>query len=102
MSSLADLQAVTTETRSRRGFVTDPLKLLALLTEEVGEVATEIKRSWSDNYGEFDRDQLKEEIADVFVLLAALASRHGIDLERAVVEKFLEKDSARKWNTSVE
>ena len=43
MSSVADLQASIVETRARRGFVTDPLKLLALLTEEVGEVASEIK-----------------------------------------------------------
>ena len=59
MSSVADLQASIVETRARRGFVTDPLKLLALLTEEVGEVASEIKGSWSDNYGEFSRNRLK-------------------------------------------
>jgi NTP pyrophosphatase (non-canonical NTP hydrolase) len=102
MSSLADLQDLITETRAKRGFVTDPVKILVLLTEEVGEVATEIKRFWSDNYGEFDRDQLKEEIADVFVLLAALATRFDIDLEHAVVEKFIEKDSSRDWETAIE
>ena len=102
MSSVADLQASIVETRAKRGFVTDPLKLLALLTEEVGEVASEIKGSWSDNYGEFSRNRLKEEIADVFVILTALASRYDIDLEQAVVEKFLEKDASRNWSTAIE
>ena len=102
MSSLADLQASIVETRARRGFVTDPSKLLVLLTEEVGEVASEIKLSWSDNYGEFSRNRLKDEIADVFVVLTALASRYDIDLEQAVVEKFLEKDASRKWGTAIE
>ena len=102
MSSLAHLQALITETRARRGFVTNPVKILVLLTEEIGEVASEIKRSWSDNYGEFDRHALKDEIADVFVLLAAPATRFDIDLETAVVEKFLDKDGIRKWKTAVE
>ncbi len=100
MSSLADLQTLIAETRARRGFTTDPLKLLALLTEEVGEVASEMKGSWSPNYREFSRDRLKEEIADVFVILTALASRYDIDLEQAVAEKFLEKDASRHWSTA--
>ena len=102
MSDLADLQALIAETRAKRGFVTDPVKILVLLMEETGEVAAEIKRFWSDNYGEFNRDHLKEEIADVFVLVAALATRFDIDLEHAVVEKFIEKDSSRDWETAIE
>ena len=43
-----------------------------------------------------------EEIADVFVILTALASRYDIDLEQAVVEKFLEKDASRNWSTAIE
>lgn len=91
-----------TETRTRRGFVTNPIKILVLLTEEIGEIASEIKRSWSANYGEFDRHALKDEIADVLVLLAAPATRFDIDLETAVFEKFLDKDGIRKWKTAVE
>ena len=63
MSQLADLQSAISKTRAERGFVTDPVKLQVLLTEEVGEIAAEIKKLWSVNYDDFDRDRLQEEIA---------------------------------------
>jgi NTP pyrophosphatase (non-canonical NTP hydrolase) len=47
---------------------------------------------WSKNYDPFDAKKLKEEIADAFVLLAALAHEFDIDIEQAVREKFIEKD----------
>jgi|AP45_3_1055517.scaffolds.fasta_scaffold291044_2 NTP pyrophosphatase (non-canonical NTP hydrolase) len=100
MSELADLQKSITRTRAERGFVTDPVKIHVLLSEEVGEIASEIKRLWSKNYGDFNRDQLKEEIADVFVLLAALAAQFDIDIEEAVVAKFFQKDSGREWKSA--
>ena len=90
MSELADLQKAISRTRADRGFVTDPVKLHVLLSEEIGEIASEIKRLWSKNYGDFDRDRLKDEIADVLVLLAALAAEFDIDIEEAVVEKFFQ------------
>ena len=102
MSELADLQKLISETRAKRGFVTDPVKLQVLLSEEVGEIASEIKRLWSVNYDDFDRDRLKEEIADVFVLLTALANEFHIDIERAVVDKFLQKDGSRSWKSATE
>ena len=73
-----------------------------LLSEEIGEIASALKRLWSKNYGEFDRDQLQEEIADVFVLLAALATEFDIDIEEAVVDKFFQKDSTREWKSAIE
>ena len=100
MSALAALQKSITRTRAERGFVTDPVKIHVLLSEEVGEIASEIKRLWSKNYGDFNRDQLKEEIADVFVLLAALAAQFDIDIEEAVVAKFFQKDSGREWKSA--
>jgi hypothetical protein len=68
-----ELQKRICETRHSRGFVTDPLKVQLLLTEEVGEVSSELKRLWSSNYDAFSRDRLSTKIADVFVLLSALA-----------------------------
>ena len=82
--------------------MTDPVKIHVLLSEEIGEIASEIKRLWSKNYGDFSRDQLKEEIADVFVLLAALATQFDIDIEEAVVEKFFQKDSTKEWKSAIE
>ena len=100
MSQLADLQKAISVTRAERGFVTDPVKLQVLLTEEVGEIAAEIKKLWSVNYDDFNRDRLQEEIADVFVLLAALATRFDIDIEEAVTTKFFGKDGAREWKSA--
>jgi NTP pyrophosphatase (non-canonical NTP hydrolase) len=102
MSELADLQKTISRTRAERGFVTDPVKIHVLLSEEIGEIASEIKRLWSKNYDDFNRDRLKEEIADVFVLLAALATQFDIDIEEAVVEKFFQRDSAREWKSAIE
>lgn len=102
MTELADLQKSITRTRADRGFVTDPVKIHVLLTEEIGEIASEIKRLWSKNYGDFNRAQLQVEIADVFVLLTALAAPFDIDIEEAVVEKFFQKDSTREWKSAIE
>ncbi len=101
MSKLAELQRAISETRAERGFVTDPVKIHVLLTEEVGEIASEIKRLWSVNYGDFNRDRLQEEIADAFVLLVALATQFDIDIEKAVAGKFFQKDGMREWKSAV-
>ena len=102
MSKIAELQKAISETRAERGFVTDPVKIHLLLTEEVGEIASEIKRIWSVNYGDFSRDRLQEEIADAFVLLAALATQFDIDIEEAVTDKFFRKDGERDWQSAVQ
>ena len=100
MSELAQLQKAIAETRAKRGFVTDPLKIHLMLTEEIGEIAAELKPLWSKNYGNFDPARLQEEIADAFVLLSALSTRFNIDLETAVTQKFFQKDSHRPWNST--
>ena len=46
MSDLAELQQATAEIRAQRGFVTDPVKIHLLLTEEIGEIASQIKGPW--------------------------------------------------------
>ena len=99
MANLVEIQERIKTMRAQRGFVTDPLKIQLLLTEEVGEISAELKRLWSTNYDAFDKDSLAEEIADVFTLLAALASAFEIDLEQAVESKFFLKDGNREWRT---
>ena len=49
MSQLCDLQKAISTTRTDRGFVTDPVKLQVLLSEEIGEIASEIKGLRSKN-----------------------------------------------------
>ena len=100
MSELSQLQKTIAETRAKRGFVTDPLKILLMLTEEIGEIAAELKPPWSKNYDDFNPARLQEEIADAFVLLSALATRFNIDLETAVTQKFFQKESLRPWQST--
>ena len=100
MTNLTELQRRIAEERAKRGFVTDPVKLAVLLTEEVGEIASELKRVWSKNYDEFRVDRLQDEIADAFVILAALADQFDIDIEEAVEGKFFGKDAQKQWKSS--
>ena len=100
MPTLRELQASIEGVRSERGFTTDPVRVLCLLVEEVGEVAAEIKKTWSDNYPALVIDDLRAELADVFVLLSALASSFDVDLEEAIHSKFFDADAGRRWATA--
>lgn len=100
MSTLSQITQRIVAKRAERGFVTDPLKIYTLLTEEVGEIASELKRTWSANYDAFNRAHLADEIADVFVMLVALADQFEIDIEQAVEKKFFGKDAERSWKSA--
>ena len=78
----------------------DPVRIFALLTEEVREVAGELKRTWSPNYEAFSRDDLGHELADALVCLLALANQFDIDVEEALREKLVHRDSRRTWKSA--
>ena len=73
---------------------------MAILTEEVGEVARLMARIYgeqsfkSPEAKETAHVDLADEMADVLFVLICLANQTGIDLERAL-EKNLEKKSVR-------
>jgi NTP pyrophosphatase (non-canonical NTP hydrolase) len=94
---LTELQRAIVAERRSRGFTTDPLQVFTLLVEEVGEVARELKRTWSPNYDDLSVERLAPELADILTLLAALADGYGIDLATAVDHKFFQADAARSW-----
>lgn len=74
----------------------DELTNLAMLTEEVGEVARIIARRYGEQ-SEKESDKQKdlgEEMADVLFVLICLANQTGIDLTDAL-QKSLEKKSIR-------
>lgn len=100
VTHLAELQRVIEATREERGFTNDPARLVCLLTEEVGEVAAEIKKTWSANYPDLVVSELGDELADALVILSAIASAFDIDLEDAVRSKFLTADGERTWATT--
>lgn len=74
----------------------DELTNLAILTEEVGEVARIISRRFGEqSEKESDKNKdLGDELADVLFVLICLANQTGVDLETAM-KKNLEKKTAR-------
>ncbi len=69
---------------------------MALLTEEVGEVARIIARKYGEqSFKESDKDKdLADELADVLFVLICIANQTGVDLTKAL-EKNLTKKSIR-------
>jgi len=69
---------------------------MALLSEEVGEVARIIARKYGEqSFKESDKDKnLADELADVLFVLICIANQTGIDLTEAL-KKNLEKKNTR-------
>jgi NTP pyrophosphatase (non-canonical NTP hydrolase) len=69
---------------------------MAILTEEVGEVARLMSRLYGDqSFKESDKDrELGDELADVLWVLLCIANQTGIDLTSAL-EKNFTKESVR-------
>ena len=74
----------------------DELTNMAQLTEEVGEVARIISRTYGEQSvkEKEELNDLGEELADVLFVLLCLANQTGIDLEKSF-EKKLKKKSQR-------
>ncbi len=76
---------------------------MAMLTEEVGEVARIIARRYGEqSEKESDKNKdLGEEMADVLFVLICLANQTGVDLNQALqknLEKKTSRDSERHHN----
>lgn len=69
---------------------------MAILTEEVGEVARIISREYGEqSFKKKDKDKnLSDELADVLFVLICLANQTGVDLTKAF-EKNMEKKTKR-------
>lgn len=72
---------------------------MAILTEEVGEVARLMSRQYGDqSFKESDKEKnLSDELADVLWVLICIANQTGIDLNDAL-EKNFEKKNIRDAN----
>ena len=69
---------------------------MAILTEEVGELARIMARKYGEQSfkaGE-DKQDISEEIADVLFVLVCIANQTGVDLTQAL-QKSLEKKTKR-------
>lgn len=72
---------------------------MAVLTEEVGELARVIARKYGDqSFKEGERENLGEEMADILWVLICLANQTGVDLTEELqksIEKKTKRDSLR-------
>jgi NTP pyrophosphatase (non-canonical NTP hydrolase) len=76
---------------------------MAILTEEVGEVARVMARNYGEqSFKNSDRKvELADELADVLWVLICIANQTGIDLTEALkknIEKKTERDKTRHIN----
>ncbi len=72
-----------------------PLTNMAVLTEEVGEVARIMARRHGDqSFKSGESPNLADELADVIWVVTAIANQEGIDLTQAIADN-LEKKTVR-------
>ena len=68
---------------------------MAILTEEVGELARVMSRKYGDqSFKQGEKDNLGEEMADILWVLICLANQPGVDLT-AELQKSFDKKTAR-------
>ena len=62
---------------------------MAILTEEVGELARVIARKYGEqSFKEGEKENLADEIADILWVLTCLANQTGVDLTKAIEDNF--------------
>lgn len=75
---------------------------MAVLTEEVGELARVMARKYGDqSFKEGEKDNLDEELADVLWVLLCIANQTGVDLTTALqksIDKKTKRDNQRHIN----
>lgn len=101
--TIADAQAVVDRwihTYGVRYF--SPLTNMAILTEEVGELARVMARKYGDqSFKPGERDNVDEELADILWVVLCLANQTGVDLTAALedsLRKKTERDAHRHIN----
>lgn len=75
---------------------------MTVLTEEVGELARVMARKYGDqSFKEGEKDNMGEEIADIFWVLFCIANQTGIDITeefKKSIEKKTQRDKDRHKN----
>ncbi len=75
---------------------------MAILTEEVGELARHISRQYGDqSYRENQKEGIADELADILWVVLCLANQTGVDLTDALLKnmkKKTQRDADRHQN----
>ncbi|RLI75628.1 nucleotide pyrophosphohydrolase [Archaeoglobales archaeon] len=69
------------------------LFLLAVLFEEVGELAEAVRKKNSRN--------IQEELVDVMFMVLSIANLFSLDLEDRFIEKYITKDPSGRWDLPI-
>ena len=80
----------------------DEMTNMAILTEEVGEVARIMARTYGEqSFKEGEKKELADELADVLWVLICIANQTGVDLTEALgknLDKKTKRDKERHIN----
>ena len=66
------------------------LFLLAVLFEEVGELAEAVRKK--------DVKAVEEELTDVLFMVLSLANYYDVDVESKLMEKYIKNDPSKRWD----
>jgi len=96
--SLNELQQYIWQMNIDRGFSTDNAsKKMVMLVEEIGELAKAIRKITGLKFTDTTkRTELKEELADVQIVLLGLSSLLDVNMFEALIEKET-KNAKRDW-----
>lgn len=67
-----------------------PLFLLAVLFEEVGELAEAVRKE--------NKSGIQQELTDVLFMTLSIANLYGIELEDKIKQKYIEGDPSSRWD----
>lgn len=98
-SSISDIQEYINKMIEERGFDKETKQdVMLLLTEEIGELAKEVRKSTNIKMDEKQsrQEKIADEIADVFMYVLAMCRVANVDLLEALVEKE-KKNLNRTW-----
>jgi NTP pyrophosphatase (non-canonical NTP hydrolase) len=87
---LKELQSLIKEKYYELDLKSGALFLLAVLFEEVGELAEAVRKN--------EKDNIKEELVDVLFMVLSLANLFDLELEDRLIEKYVEGDPSEGWD----
>ena len=98
-SSVEAVQKYIKDMIEVRGFRTNLLERMCLLTEEIGELAKEVRKTEKNLAVDIDKDyssNLENEITDVFICLMGMCELIDLDIVQGLKNKE-EINYNRKW-----
>lgn len=87
---LKDIQKIIKEKYYEIDSKSGELFLLAVLFEEVGELAEAVRKKELKN--------IKEELVDVLFMVLSLANLFDLNLEDRLIEKYIRGDPSKCWD----